>query len=234
MERNLRTKELLGNENFDILKESCVAVFGIGGVGSYAAEALARSGIGTIYLYDCDTVSKSNINRQIIALESTLSRDKAEIMKQRIFDINPEINVYAFKEFIGKESLLPFGKFDFIIDAVDNVTAKLFLIENAEKNGVQIISVMGTGNKLNPESLKISKIEKTHTCPLCKVVRCELKKRNIKNISVVWSDEEPKRALSSKEKTSLGRPTPASMIFVPSSAGILAAKHVVTTLINKK
>ena len=171
MDRFLRTKGLLGEEKFEILKNSTVAVFGLGGVGSYAAEVLARSGVGTLYIYDNDTISESNINRQLIALTSTVGKYKTAVLKERLLDINPDINVFNFAEFITPESDIPFEKFDFMIDAVDNVTAKIFLAEKSQKLSVPLISVMGTGNKLHPENLIISDIFKTHECPLCKVMR---------------------------------------------------------------
>ncbi|MBQ8202721.1 MAG: tRNA threonylcarbamoyladenosine dehydratase [Clostridia bacterium] len=231
-ERFLRTKALIGEENLSKLKGSCVAVFGLGGVGSYAAEALARSGVGTLYIYDNDSVSESNINRQLIALSSTVNEKKTELVKARCADINPEIKIYDFCEFITPESDIPFEKFDFIIDAIDNVTAKLFLAENAEKKSVNIISVMGTGNKLCPERLKVSDIYKTHECPLCKVMRYELKKRGVKSLVTVWSDETPIKPESTGE-TKGSHPAPASMMFVPASAGIMAANYAVRKIIEK-
>ena len=225
----LRTKSLIGEENLNRLKGSAVAVFGLGGVGSYAAEALARSGIGTLYIYDNDTVSKSNINRQLIALEGTVGKKKTELVKERCLSINPEIKIYDFCEFITPESNIPFDKFDFIIDAIDNVTAKIFLAQSAEIKGVPLISIMGTGNKLCPEKLTISDIYKTHECPLCKVMRYELKKRGIKKLTVVWSDETPIKPQSLGE-TKGTHPAPASMVFVPASAGMLAASFVIRKL----
>ena len=226
----MRTKGLLGEEKFNILKNSTVAVFGLGGVGSYAAEALARSGVGTLYIYDNDTVSESNINRQLIALSSTVGRYKTEVLKERLLDINPEIKVFDFPQFITPESDIPFKKFDFTIDAVDNVTAKLFIAEKSQELSVPLISVMGTGNKLHPENLKINDIFKTRECPLCKVMRYELKKRNIKNLTVVWSDEVPLKNMQTEEKTNEGRNAVSSMAFVPGTAGLMAAAYVTRKL----
>lgn len=226
MDRFLRTKGLLGEEKFEKLKNRAVAVFGLGGVGSYAAEVLARSGVGTLYIYDNDTISESNINRQLIALTSTVGKYKTAVLKERLLDINPDINVFDFAEFITPESDIPFEKFDFMIDAVDNVTAKIFLAEKSQKLSVPLISVMGTGNKLHPESLKISDIFKTHECPLCKVMRYELKKRGIKKLAVVWSDEVPLKNMQTDEKTAAGRNAVASMAFVPGCAGLMAAAYV--------
>ena len=190
-ERYLRTAALIGEAALEKLKNSTVAVFGIGGVGSYAAEALARSGIGTLYLYDNDTVSESNRNRQLVALGSTVGRLKTEVAAERIRDIDPDVRVMERPEFVNPESDIPFEKLDYIIDAVDNVTAKLFLIQNAMQRGVPIISVMGTGNKLDPSQLQVSDIFDTYECPLAKVMRSELKKRGIKKLEVVWSPERP-------------------------------------------
>ena len=230
MERFLRTKGLIGDDNLRALQNSTIAVFGLGGVGSYAAEALARSGVGTLYIYDNDTVSKSNINRQLIALSSTVGRLKTEVLKERLLDINPDIKVFDFAEFITPESDIPFEKFDFMIDAVDNVTAKLFIAEKSEALSIPLISVMGTGNKLCPEKLTISDIGKTHSCPLCKVMRYELKKRDVKHLTVVWSDEEPHKNLQEEEKTACGRNAVSSMAFVPGTAGLMAASFVIRKL----
>lgn len=231
-ERFLRSECLIGKAELCKLNSSAVAVFGIGGVGSYALEALVRSGVGTVYIYDNDTVSKSNINRQLIALESTVGQSKVDIAKRRCLDINPNLTVFEFCEFIGNDSTIPFDKFDYIIDAVDNVTAKLFLIENAKRSGIPIISVMGTGNKLDLTRLKIDDINKTSQCPLCKVMRHELKKRSIENVTVIWSDEIPKKSGCTTEEKANGRPSPASMVFVPAAAGLLAAEHVIENLIK--
>ena len=228
----LRTKSLIGEDNLAKLKGSSVAVFGLGGVGSYAAEALTRSGIGTLYIYDNDTVSQSNINRQLIALPSTVGEKKTDLVKSRCLSVNPEIEIYDFCEFITPESEIPFEKFDFIIDAVDNVTAKIFLAENAQNKNIPIISVMGTGNKLHPEKLTISDIYKTYECPLCKVMRYELKKRGIKKLPVVWSDETPKKPENLGENKG-SHPAPASMVFVPATAGITAASYAIRKLMEK-
>lgn len=228
----IRTISLIGEENFLKLKNSSVAVFGIGGVGSYAAESLVRSGVGTLYVYDNDTVAQSNINRQLIADHTTIGKLKTEIFGERAKKINPDVTVIENSVFITPETEINFSEFDYIIDAIDNVTAKLFLIENAKKHNIPIISVMGTGNKLDPTRLKLSYIEKTNTCPLAKVMRLELKRRNIKKIKVVWSDELPIKPKSDGEMKSNSRPAPSSMTFVPASAGLIAAAEVVKDLIN--
>lgn len=229
-DRFLRTIGLLGEEKFKKLQASTVAVFGLGGVGSYVAESLARSGVGTLYIYDNDTVGESNINRQLIALTSTVGRLKTQVLKERLLDINPDIKVVECPIFITPKSEIPFENFDFMVDAIDNVTAKLFIAESSQDLSVPLISIMGTGNKLNPEMLKINDIFKTHECPLCKVMRTELKKRNVKRLMVVWSDEKPIKNLQEKEKTATGRNAVASMSFVPGSAGLLAASFVIRKL----
>ena len=229
MDRHLRTKALLGEDNFLKLQSKTVAVFGVGGVGSYAAESLVRCGVGNIYIYDNDTVAKSNINRQLIATDKSVGEKKVEIAKQRYLEINPDVNITAVCEFITPDSQVPFEQFDFIIDAIDNVTAKIFLIENATNKNIPIISVTGTGNKIYPEKLKIGDIYKTDTCPLCRVLRTELKKRNIKKLDVVWSDEkpiEPEKIYEDKKKTV------ASCAFVPGSAGLMAAAFAVRKLLE--
>lgn len=232
-EEYLRTAALIGEEGLERLKNATVAVFGIGGVGSYAAEALVRSGVGTIYIYDNDRVAKSNINRQLIALSSTVGVFKTEAEAKRLRDINPDCTVIEKREFVTPESDIPFDSFDFIIDAVDNVTAKLFLATEAERKGVPIISVMGTGNKLDPTRLKITDIYKTSVCPLARVMRYELKKRGVKHLTVVWSDETPIKPADCGEYRNTGRIPPASMAMVPGAAGLYAAAYAVKALINR-
>lgn len=232
-EEYLRTAALIGEEGLERLKNSTVAVFGIGGVGSYAAEALVRSGVGRIYIYDNDRVARSNINRQLIALSSTVGVFKTEASAARLRDINPDCTVIEKREFVTRESDIPFDSFDFIIDAVDNVTAKLFLAVEAERKGVPIISVMGTGNKLDPTRLRITDIYKTSVCPLARVMRYELKKRGVKHLTVVWSDETPLKPADCGEYRDTGRIPPASMAMVPGAAGLTAAAFAVKALINK-
>lgn len=232
-EEYLRTAALIGEEGLEKLKNSTVAVFGVGGVGSYAAEALVRSGVGNIYIYDNDRVAKSNINRQLIALSSTVGVFKTEAAAARLRDINPDCTVIEKREFVTRESDIPFDSFDFIIDAVDNVTAKLFLAVEAERKGVPIISVMGTGNKLDPTRLRITDIYKTSVCPLARVMRYELKKRGVKHLTVVWSDETPIKPADCGEYRDTGRIPPASMAMVPGAAGLYAAAYAVKALINE-
>ncbi len=224
-----RTVGLIGEEALSRLKNSAVAVAGLGGVGGYAVEMLARSGVGKLYIFDSDRYSESNLNRQIGATADTVGRLKTEATAERIRAINPEAAVVLCDEFITPESNFPFGKVDYIIDAVDNVTAKLFLAKGAQENRRPIISVMGTGNKLCPERLRISDISKTFECPLCRVMRYECKKRGIISLDCVWSDEKPIRSGFSEK----GKSVPASMGFVPAAAGIMAASFVVRRLIKK-
>ena len=229
----IRTELLLGEEAVERLKNSRVAVFGVGGVGGYVAEALARTGVGTFDLIDKDTESVSNINRQIIATHSTVGRVKVEVMKERILEINPEAEVHIHKCFFLPEnaSEFDFSKYSYVVDAVDTVTAKIQLVIQAQKAGVPIISSMGAGNKLDPSKFEVTDIYKTSVCPLARVMRRELKKRDVKHLKVVYSTEkalEPKFDLSEKEGR---RAVPGSVAFVPSAAGLIAAGEVINDLI---
>lgn len=226
-----RTSLLIGQDKLNILKKSSVALFGIGGVGSFTAEALARCGIGRIMLVDNDTVSPSNINRQLIALNSTVGRQKTDVMRERIKDINPDCNVITHNIFYTAAGDIDLSGYDYIIDAIDTVTSKLILIEEAKRLNIPIISSMGTGNKLDASRFKIADISKTEVCPLARVMRKELKDRNIRNVKVLFSDELP---LTPKDKLSDGvrRQIPASISFVPSVAGLLIAGEVVRDLIK--
>ena len=233
-----RTEALLGSEALERLKKSKVAVFGIGGVGGYAAEALARSGVGHLELVDHDTVSVSNINRQIVALHSTVGKYKVDVMKERIRDINPDIEVISHKCFYLPETAedFDFSQYDYVVDCIDTVTGKLQLIEAAKIAGVPVISSMGAGNKLDPTAFEVADISKTSVCPLAKVMRKELKKRSINNVKVVYSKEEPVEAkISLKEgeaKESSRRSIPASCAFVPSVAGLILAGEVIKDLVR--
>lgn len=221
-----RTENLIGAKSLEKLKNCSVAVFGIGGVGGYVAEALARSGVGCIDLIDNDTVSITNINRQIIATNSTVGKYKTEVMKQRILDINPQAEVNTFNILYLPETAdcFDFSKYDYIIDAIDNVTGKISLACKAEEADTPIISSMGTGNKLDPTKFEVSDIYKTSVCPLAKVMRYELKKRNIKKLKVVYSKETPIK--NNNERT------PSSISFVPSVAGLIIAGEVIKDLIK--
>lgn len=226
-----RTEILLGAESIKKLGNATVAVFGIGGVGGYVAEALARSGVGSLEFIDHDTVSVSNINRQIVALHSTVGKYKVDVMKDRVLDINPKINVVAHKCFYLPETAgqFDFAKYDYVVDCIDTVTGKLQLVEAAKAAGVPIICSMGAGNKLNPAAFEVADISKTSVCPLAKVMRRELKKRNIKDVKVVYSKEEPVEA--KVEVYNDGRKSiPGSCAFVPSVAGLILAGEVIKDL----
>lgn len=222
-----RAELLLGEEALEKLRSARVALFGIGGVGSFAAEALARGGVGHITLVDGDTVSITNINRQLIALHSTVGKEKTAVMAERIADISPETEVETYPVVYGAENrdLLDFSTYDYVIDAIDTVTSKLILIEEAKKAGVPVISCMGTGNKFHPERFEVTDISKTSVCPLAKIMRKELKVRGIKNVKVVYSKEEPQKPAESPETGK--RQIPGSLSFVPPVAGLLLAGEVI-------
>ena len=211
-----RMQALFGEENMEKLKNSHVAVFGVGGVGGYAAEALARSGVGTIEIIDNDVVSLTNINRQIIALSSTVGKNKVDVMKERLLDINPDCHVIARKVFFLPETAneFDFSKYDYVVDAVDTVTAKLSIILEATRYHIPVISSMGTGNKCNPAELKVADIYQTKVDPLAKVMRAELKKRNVKKCKVVYSEESPILPLFPVADQNK-RSAPGSTAFVP-------------------
>lgn len=225
-----RTEMLIGKDGVAKLQEAKVLVFGVGGVGGFVCEALARAGVGTIHVVDKDVVDITNFNRQIIATEGSLGKPKAELMKERILSINPEANVQAKVCFYLPERAdeFDFSEYDYIVDAVDNVTAKIDIICRAKTMGVKVISSMGTGNKLDPTEFKVADISKTKVCPLAKVVRKELKNRGIKDVKVVYSEEEPQRP---KEQRTQQR-TPASISFVPSVAGLIIGGEVIKDIIN--
>ena len=226
-----REAMLLGEKAIEKLNNSYVALFGLGGVGSYTAEALARSGVGKILLVDSDVVSKSNINRQLCALQSTVGRYKVDVIAERLLDINPNIIIEKSYEFVLPENIssFAFDIFDYVIDAVDTVSAKLAIAQSAAENNVPMISCMGTGNKLDPTALTVTDISKTSVCPLARVMRRELKKRGIPHLKVVFSTEEPKPITKSEN----GKTPPASVAYVPSVAGLIAASEAVKTLVSK-
>ncbi|HSH35802.1 tRNA threonylcarbamoyladenosine dehydratase [Schnuerera sp.] len=227
-----RTKLLLGKEGMDILNKSKVAIFGIGGVGSFASEALVRSGLGEIIIIDYDIIDITNINRQIHATSKTINLPKVEVMKDRLLEINPNLNIKAIKETYkdeNKDRLLLQG-YDYVIDAIDMVSAKINLIVNCKKLNIPIISCMGAGNKLNPTMLQVGDIYKTNTCPLAKVMRNELRKRNIKDLKVVWSKEKPIKV--NLEKENARKSVPGSVSFVPSVAGLILASEVIKDLVS--
>lgn len=226
-----RTEILLGKDAMERLSCARVAVFGVGGVGGYVVEALVRSGVGAMDLIDNDKVCLTNLNRQIIATRSTIGQYKVDAMRGRILDINPECRVNVHKCFYLPETQgeFDFAQYDYVVDAVDTVTAKLALIVQAKEAGVPIISSMGAGNKLNPAEFEVADIYKTSVDPLARVMRRELKKRGIKKLKVVYSKEEPLTPESCGER----RATPGSTSFVPSAAGLLIASEVVKDLIGR-
>lgn len=231
-----RTRLVLGDEGLERLKAARVAVFGIGGVGGYTVEALARSGVGALDLIDNDTVSLSNINRQIYALHSTVGRQKTEVAKERIADICPDTRVTVYNTFFMPENSgdFDFSKYDYVVDAVDTVSAKLEIIRLSKLAGVPVISSMGAGNKLDASRFRVTDISKTSVCPLAKVMRLELRKRGIKGVKAVWSDEIPIKPDEQKteeaRENKARRAVPGSLAFVPSAAGLLIAGEVVRDL----
>ena len=228
--RDSRTAALFGEDALYTLRQKRVAVFGLGGVGSWCAEALGRTGVGHLTIIDRDTISPSNLNRQLMALTGTVGRLKTDVMKERLLAVDPTLDVRALTVFYLPENAGDFDltEFDCIIDAIDTVTAKLTLIERATAAGVPILSCMGTGNKIDPEQLCFTDIAKTDTCPLARVMRRELKKRGILHLPVVSSKEPPRAAHSVFGEAG----TPASAVFVPASAGLLLASHAVRLLLG--
>lgn len=242
-----RTELLLGNEAMEILKNSRVAVFGIGGVGGYCCEALVRSGVGHFDLIDDDQVCLTNLNRQIIATRKTVGRDKADVMKERMLEINPKADIRLHKTFFLPENAdeFPFKEYDYVVDAVDTVTAKIEIIMKAKENNVPVISCMGAGNKIDPTQFRVADIYKTKMCPLAKVMRHEMKKRHVKHLKVVYSEEKPIRPLDdmanscrtncicppgAKHKCTERRDIPGSTAFVPPVAGMIIAGEVIKDL----
>ena len=230
-----RTALLLGNDGVERLAKARVAVFGIGGVGGYAVEALARSGIGALDLIDHDTVSLSNINRQIIATHDTLGRLKVDVAKERILSINPDCCVRTFPVFFLPDTVdaFDFSQYDYVVDAIDTVTAKLLLAEKTYAVGTPLISAMGTGNKLDPTAFEVTDISKTTFCPLARIMRKELKKRGIPHLKVVYSQEPAMTpGIDSEEPVELAgrKPVPGSTAFVPAVAGLILAGEVIKDL----
>ena len=225
MEQHSRTISLIGEENFAKIANKKVMILGIGGVGGYVCEALARAGIGDFILIDNDVVSKSNINRQIIALHSTIGRKKVDVMKDRILDINPHAKVDAICQFLSDENINSMAfDVDYVIDCIDNITAKIALAKRADIDGFNLISCMGTGNKLKPEMFEITDIYKTSVCPLAKVMRKKLKDLGVKKLTVLYSKEEPIK--NGQERI------PASISFTPSIAGLRIAEYVIKEFIK--
>ena len=235
----IRTALLFSEKGIESLKSKRVAIFGIGGVGGHAAEAIARSGVGAIDLIDGDTVSESNINRQAVAFHSTIGQYKTEVMRERILDINPDCKVECRNEFFDFYNMnsFDFSKYDYIVDAIDSVSSKVELICKAKAEGVAIISSMGAGNKLDPTAFMVADIYKTDVCPLAKVMRSHLRKRGIKKLKTVFSKEKPivpnsEVALSDYDKNQ-NRSIPGSVSFVPSVAGLIIASEVIKDLVGE-
>lgn len=248
LDRFSRTQLVFGKEAMDRLKGSRVAVFGVGGVGGYTVEALARSGVGAIDIIDDDKVCLTNINRQIIATGKTVGKYKVDVAKERIEEINSDCKVTAFRTFYMPETAdqFDFTKYDYIVDAIDTVTGKIALIENAKKAGTPIISSMGAGNKVDPTAFEVADIYKTSVCPLARVMRYELKRRGIRKLKVVYSKEKPippiadedpngeNGCLSMADKVAGKRQVPGSTAFVPSVAGLIIAGEVIKDIIGYK
>ena len=238
-----RTELLIGKEGLEKLKNAKVAIFGIGGVGSFVAEGLARAGVGKLVLIDNDDICLTNINRQIIATHKTIGMAKVDVMKERILDINPDAKVETYKEFFlpESESNIITRDLSYVVDCIDTVTAKIEIVMQAQKNGVPVISSMGTGNKLNPLKFEIADIYKTSICPLAKVMRKELKKRGVKKLKVLYSKEEPIKGDEEidndckeemKGKPTKKRQVPGSISFVPSVAGLIIASEIVKDIVG--
>ena len=227
-----RTRMLIG-EGVERLRSSSVAVFGCGGVGSYVCEALARAGVGAITVVDADTVSVTNINRQLIATVGTVGKAKAEVQRERILSINPECRVTALNTFYSEETAdgIDLSEFDYVCDAIDTVTSKILLAVKCREAGVKLISSMGTGNKLDPSRFEIADISKTSVCPLARVMRRELKARGIYHLKVLYSKEEPRNPPVAEENGH-GKRVPASVSFVPGAAGLMIAGEIIRDLAN--
>ncbi|HBF4285400.1 tRNA threonylcarbamoyladenosine dehydratase [Clostridioides difficile] len=235
MENNFttRTSFLVGDDGIEKLNNSNIIVFGVGGVGSFTVEALARAGVGNITIVDFDDVDITNINRQIPALHSTVGRYKVDVMEERILDINPNINIKKIRSLYNKDTSdeILTERYDYVVDAIDMVSSKIHLIETCEKKGLKIISSMGMGNKLDPTKIVVTDIHKTSTCPLAKVMRKELRDRGIKKLKVVYSTEQP---IELKKKVMNGRKvTPGSVSFVPSVGGLIIASAIVNELLGQ-
>ena len=231
-----RTELIFGKEGMDKLAKARVAVFGIGGVGGYTVEALARSGVGAIDIIDSDKVALTNINRQIYATQNTIGQYKVEVATERIAQINPNCKVRAYKTFFLPETSgeFDFTEYDYVVDAIDTVTGKIAIIEKANASGVPVISAMGAGNKVDPTAFEVADIKKTSVCPLARVMRHELSKRGIEHLKVVYSKEKPKKCDGEIEENSQKRAIPGSVAFVPSVVGLIIAGEVIKDMIDFK
>ncbi len=239
-DQDSRTRLLLGEDGVEKLRNARVILFGLGGVGGYAAEALARSGVGQMHLVDDDTVSITNLNRQMLALHSTVGQYKVDVSERRIHDIDPNIQVFTYKTFYLPETApqFDFSQYDYVIDAIDTVTGKLALIQQAKQAGVPVISCMGTGNKLDATAFQVADISKTSGCALARIMRKECAKRGIKGVKVVYSKELPMEPIETGEtepqrEGSSRRSTPGSVAFVPAVAGLIMAGEVIKDLVSK-
>ena len=226
---------MIGSESIDRLQSSRVALFGVGGVGSFAAEALIRAGVGALDLFDNDTIAPSNLNRQLIALHSTIGQYKVDVARARLLDINPEADIGAHRMFYLPENAdqVDFSRYDYIVDCIDTVSAKIDLVVRANRLGIPIIASMGTGNKLDPTAFEIADISNTSVCPLARVMRQELRKRGIQHLKVVYSREEPRTPIASENiepPQASRRSTPGSISFCPSVAGLILAGEVIRDL----
>jgi tRNA A37 threonylcarbamoyladenosine dehydratase len=232
MDRFLRTSLLLSKEKMDSLKQAHVMVFGVGGVGGYVVEALVRSGVGKISIIDNDTVNLTNLNRQIIALESTLDKLKVEVLKERILAINPQCDVMCYNKFITNDNIdeIDFNGVSYVVDAVDTITAKIAIIEKAKTLNIPVISSMGAGNRLDPMQIKIGDINQTKNCPLAKVMRNELKKRNIKGVKCIYSLELPVTPNETIVNLENGKKVIGSIAYMPSIFGLIIASEVIKDL----
>ncbi len=228
-ERFSRTEMLLGNEAFRKIRQSRIAVFGVGGVGGYVVEALVRCGVGTLDLIDRDTVSESNLNRQIIALTSNIGQPKVSVAARRAREINPDVHINEYHTFFMPDHAgdFDFSQYDYVVDAVDTVSAKIALVLQAQQAGVPVISSMGAGNKLDPTQFEIADIYQTSVCPLARVMRKELKARGVKKLTVVYSREMPRKPQQPSFDPDTGKPVPASISFVPSAVGLIVASKVI-------
>lgn len=244
-ERLIRTEMLIGNEGIDKLKKAKVALYGVGGVGTYVAEGLVRAGIGHFLLVDDDTICESNLNRQLHATVDTIGKSKVETMKERMQSINPEVEIETMQSFVLYDNIDKVVPLDltYMVDALDTVTAKIALALKSKELDIPIISAMGTGNKFEPTMLKVSDLFKTNVCPLCKVMRKELKARGVRSLKVVYSEEQPTKPLFQPDDGSIAeetpnmhkkRATPGSMSFVPSVAGMIIASEVVKDILGEK
>ncbi len=234
--QDIRTAMMLGEAAVERLRRSKIAVFGVGGVGGYAVEALARSGVGEIHLIDADRVSLSNINRQIIATHKTVGQYKTEAARERILDIDPDTKVFCYNMFFGEENahLFDFSEFDYIVDAIDSLSSKILLITLAKAAGTSIISAMGAGNKLDPTRFEVADISKTEVCPLARAVRVALRKKGINHLKVVYSKELPYAAsIDSDAEKCDGKSAPGSISFVPSVMGLIIAGEVIKDISKK-